>query len=347
MLVYIKSPPSIPLHKPPPTMLGDGGLGFLHPQFSCGHNVRTVYVNTQTTCAEIISTISDATGLSAITSSQMRKKREKTDDKSDDKTDVIELGNQLSLAAGQLAISVTLTLPIASRENTLSLIFSGILAKDKRQKDTVNAQKAARPPTRRGTIGHDLTSTTSSFHVPSSRASLALFHDLLPVQPLPNRLTLAQLMVLLEERGQSLSFPYLALTIKNKNSSEAFQEGSYVRPCLRQGATMKIVKFLHSFRFSGPSKGQDEGEIPEDVLLGCASLPTTLQIFASMGGLSLLAQHLPLLYPEISRQISPKLSADKLHESSKQVSSLDSEWVKVEGPDDMFDVSNWQLFPLP
>ena len=42
--------------------------------------------------------------------------------------------------------------------------------------------------------------------------------------------------------------------------------------------------------------------IPDSVLLETSSAPTALQVFASVGGLSLLAEHLPVLYPEVSKR---------------------------------------------
>lgn len=84
---------------------------------------------------------------------------------------------------------------------------------------------------------------------------------------------------------------------------------------------------------------EPKSQIADESLLACASLPTTLQVFASMGGLSLLAQHLPLLYPEISRQISPKSGSDKTDSAKVPNSSLECDWVKVDAAEDMFDVS--------
>lgn len=54
---------------------------------------------------------------------------------------------------------------------------------------------------------------------------MALYHDLLPGQPLPHDLTLAQLLFLLEERGHEFIFPYLTLSIKKNQNADKFEEG--------------------------------------------------------------------------------------------------------------------------
>lgn len=49
---------------------------------------------------------------------------------------------------------------------------------------------------------------------------------------------------------------------------------------------------------------------------------SALQVFSSMGGLALLAQHLPTIYPEAVRLTTAEKSAPD---------QSDSEWIKVEG----------------
>ena len=76
--------------------------------------------------------------------------------------------------------------------------------------------------------------------------------------------------------------------------------------------------------------------LPGSVLLESASLPSALQVFASVGGLALLAEHLPLLYPEVSRQVSaPPAGPAHPHPTP----SISSEWVAVESSDFSFEVS--------
>lgn len=44
----------------------------------------------------------------------------------------------------------------------------------------------------------------------------------------------------------------------------------------------------------------------ELALLSLEPLPSTLHVFTSQGGLSLLAQHMSLLYPDMAQQVPPE-----------------------------------------
>lgn len=89
-------------------MLGDRGLAYLHPQFGCGHNVRTIYVNTQTTCADIISSIFDASILTSTPASDAAKNNEKSTEKNTmdkshtSKSGIDSLVGHISYAAGNI-----------------------------------------------------------------------------------------------------------------------------------------------------------------------------------------------------------------------------------------------------
>jgi len=68
-----------------------------------------------------------------------------------------------------------------------------------------------------------------------------------------------------------------------------------------------------------------------DHLLSYPGLPTPLQVFTQQGGLALLAQHLPLVYPETLRYSTP----DKVATPD----AIDAEWVKVDASDDIYEVN--------
>lgn len=59
-------------------------------------------------------------------------------------------------------------------------------------------------------------------------------------------------------------------------------------------------------------------------------LPSPLQIFSNRGGLSLLALYLPTVYPESLKALLP--FADK-----EKTPTANSEWVKVEANDDIYE----------
>lgn len=55
---------------------------------------------------------------------------------------------------------------------------------------------------------------------------------------------------------------------------------------------------------------------------------SALQVFSSMGGLALLAEHLPIVYPETVRAPVAEKPTAELSES---------DWVKVDGSDDIYE----------
>ena len=84
---------------------------------------------------------------------------------------------------------------------------------------------------------------------------------------------------------------------------------------------------------------EEENEMSYALLLSTPSFPSALQIFASVGGLALLAEHLPLLYdPELTRQPT---SQENSTQSSKSVSNTMGvdDWVTVEPfPEEFYEV---------
>ena len=61
-----------------------------------------------------------------------------------------------------------------------------------------------------------------------------------------------------------------------------------------------------------------------------------MQVFASVGGLALLAEHLPLLYPEVSRQ---GISMDGVKDLG---SGVGPDWGTVENTEDIYEVRGWK-----
>lgn len=62
-------------------------------------------------------------------------------------------------------------------------------------------------------------------------------------------------------------------------------------------------------------------------------IPSPLQIFSQIGGLALLAEHLPLVYPE-PQQSTPSSAVSPFSPPPQ----LESEWVKVDATDDIYMV---------
>lgn len=87
-----------------------------------------------------------------------------------------------------------------------------------------------------------------------------------------------------------------------------------------------------------PDAADDPDEIADEVLTASSTFPTPLQVFASCNGLALLAEHLPILYPEISRQIT---SADSGEVTPNVTVGSDpnQDWVTVDSyPEDYYMV---------
>ena len=80
--------------------------------------------------------------------------------------------------------------------------------------------------------------------------------------------------------------------------------------------------------------------IPAVVLLDSPSLTSTIQVFSSVGGLCLLAEHLPILYPEIPRQATdgaPQTTSTSGKEGP--AGGVGHDWVTVQSADELLDVS--------
>uniref|UniRef100_T1IPT5 Dual E2 ubiquitin-conjugating enzyme/E3 ubiquitin-protein ligase BIRC6 n=1 Tax=Strigamia maritima TaxID=126957 RepID=T1IPT5_STRMM len=248
-----------------------------HPRFGCGHRSRLLYVSTQMTCSDIVKNVSDSSGLTRI-----QPNVEVKENKDQCVKDIIEIGLEL---VDYLSVA------------------AGVTAKDKRHRDPKSSHAehaaASKPPV-------DLSAANANS---LSFPTFVLTHELLPGQPLPGALTLAQLMTILEDRGLPLSNANITLTLTQTRKSRDDKDSS-----------------------------DNSSAMSTAMLLSATPLPTTLSVFASMGGLALLAQHLPLLYPEITRHSTPvsrPVTADK--NGTDLGTFLDSDWVKVEGTDEIND----------
>ena len=83
----------------------------------------------------------------------------------------------------------------------------------------------------------------------------------------------------------------------------------------------------------------------------CSDLPvlsSTLQTFSSVGGLALLAEHLPLLYPDFSRQaasidVSRDMTSGAIGISNTVPGQFGHDWVTVESAEEIYEVRNQTL----
>lgn len=70
--------------------------------------------------------------------------------------------------------------------------------------------------------------------------------------------------------------------------------------------------------------------INQNLLTLWTSIDSTLEVFSSKGGLTILAKHLPLVYPDSSR---PTLLVEK----SPTQEQSDADWVKIEHNDNVYE----------
>lgn len=83
-------------------------------------------------------------------------------------------------------------------------------------------------------------------------------------------------------------------------------------------------------------------KIPD--IFNVSPVPSTIEVFSRMGGLGLLAKHLPVVYPETLRQIAvgTKFTGSVglvmgMNKESPVTMHSDAEWVKIETADDFYD----------
>ncbi|XP_052766452.1 baculoviral IAP repeat-containing protein 6-like isoform X2 [Mya arenaria] len=170
-----------------------------------------------------------------------------------------------------------------------------------------------RPPTRRGRNEP----TPTKLNMPL----LTVTHKLLPsTKGLPYELTLSQLCNVLQEQG--LPYGENVLDFHLSFNSTTNQQDSQ------------------------PDLTDNADEVPDEVLLTSPMYPTPLQVFASVGGLALLAEHLPLLYPEISRQIASPVTSGET--TPNMTNGADNDWVTVDNyPDPDFYSLYEPVSPAP
>ncbi|CAL1542612.1 unnamed protein product [Lymnaea stagnalis] len=182
---------------------------------------------------------------------------------------------------------------------------SAAIAKEKREKSpSSKSTLPPRPPTRRGRHTNDSLLESGSFRIPQALFRARLRYIAIPGRDLPHSLTLSQLLHVLSD------YALLPSTL--------------------------ALQFVVRLRSPGPSSfkdGLDESIASDEALMSSPPFPSALKVFANVGGLALLAQHLPLLFPEISRQ-----SANiEVVSDNNNINDIGHDWVTVESSDELYD----------
>ncbi|KAK7805942.1 hypothetical protein U0070_003808 [Myodes glareolus] len=134
-------------------------------------------------------------------------------------------------------------------------------------------------------------------------------------QPLPAEMTLAQLLTLLYDRKLPQGYRSIDLTVKlgSKVITDP-NHGELIGSCPEDEALT-------------PSDECMDGVLDESLLETCP-IQSPLQVFAGMGGLALIAERLPMLYPEVIQQVSAPVVASTTQEKPKDSDQF--EWVTIE-----------------
>lgn len=143
-------------------------------------------------------------------------------------------------------------------------------------------------------------------------------------------MTLAQLLTLLYDRKLPQGYRSIDLTVKL--GSKVITDPSLSKT--------DSFKRLHPEKDHGDLVGscpEDEALTPSDEcmdgvldesLLETCPIQSPLQVFAGMGGLALIAERLPMLYPEVIQQVSAPVIASTTQEKPKDSDQF--EWVTIE-----------------
>ncbi|XP_072712709.1 dual E2 ubiquitin-conjugating enzyme/E3 ubiquitin-protein ligase BIRC6 isoform X8 [Ciconia boyciana] len=279
-----------------------------HPMYGAGHKFRTLHLPVSTTLAEVLDRVSDTPSITAKLINEQKEDKEKKNYEEKEKVKA-ENGFQ---------------------DNYSVVVASGLKSQSKRAVSST----PPRPPSRRGRVMADKVGTSSSGGESSSKTISVpvfhLYHKLLPGQPLPAEMTLAQLLTLLYDRKLPQGYRSIDLTVKL--GSKVISDPSLSKT--------DSFKRLHTEKEHADLLGpcpEDEAISPGDEcmdavldesLLETCPIQSPLQVFAGMGGLALIAERLPMLYPDVIQQVSAPVVTSTTQE--KQKDSDQFEWVTIE-----------------
>uniref|UniRef100_A0A8L0DVI1 Dual E2 ubiquitin-conjugating enzyme/E3 ubiquitin-protein ligase BIRC6 n=1 Tax=Oncorhynchus mykiss TaxID=8022 RepID=A0A8L0DVI1_ONCMY len=276
-----------------------------HPMYGAGHKYRTLHLPISTTLAEVLDRVSDTPSITAKLINEQKEDKEKKnhDEKEKMKTDS------------------------GFQDNFSVVVASGLKSQSKRALST-----PPRPPSRRGRVMSD--KLTASGVDPSAKTLSVpvfhLYHKLLPGQPLPAEMTLAQLLTLLYDRKLPQGYHSIDLTVK-LGSKVISDPGISKTDSFKRLRTEKgMCDMLSSCPEDEPMTPGDEGldAAIDESLLETKPIQSPLQVFAGMGGLALIAERLPMLYPDVIQQVSAPVVPSTTQEKPKDSDQF--EWVTIE-----------------
>ncbi|XP_050990219.1 baculoviral IAP repeat-containing protein 6 isoform X2 [Labeo rohita] len=277
-----------------------------HPMYGAGHKFRKLHLPISTTLSEVLDRVSDTPSITAKLINEQKEDKEK---KNHEEKEKMKADNGF-------------------QDNYSVVVASGLKSQSKRALST-----PPRPPSRRGRVLSDKLAASSGVDPSAKTISVPVFHlchKLLPGQPLPPEMTLAQLLTLLYERKLPQGYRSIDLTVK-LGSKVISDPGLSKTDSFKRLRTEKDhCEMLSGCPDDEPMTPGDEGldAAVDDTLLETSPIQSPLQVFAGMGGLALIAERLPMLYPDVIQQVSAPVVPSTTQEKPKDSDQF--EWVTIE-----------------
>uniref|UniRef100_A0A3B3YZP8 UBC core domain-containing protein n=1 Tax=Poecilia mexicana TaxID=48701 RepID=A0A3B3YZP8_9TELE len=274
-----------------------------HPMYGAGHKYRTLHLPISTTLAEVLDRVSTP----SITAKLISEQKEDKEKKNHEEKEKMKADNGF--------------------QDNYSVVVASLKSQSKRALLT-----PPRPPSRRGRIVSDKLTSSSGVDPSAKTISVPVFHlyhKLLP-QPLPPEMTLAQLLTLLYDRKMPQGYQSINLTVK-LGSKVISDPGLSKTDSFKRLRTEKDhCDMLNSCPEDEPMMASEEclDAATDESLLETNPIQSPLQVFAGMGGLALIAERLPMLYPDVIQQVSAPLISASSQEKSKDSDQF--EWVTIE-----------------
>lgn len=282
----------------------NGNFVPVHPTFNQSNNKALMYLGTNLTLADIFDQYV------SFSSNALKEKNNNTSNGVGGSS-----GNSNGNKKEQTKIDFKSLYSMALADSDLSMA-AGVTAKDKRVKDAKNQNVVApKLKKKRYTISE---CSTNSIDILEGKIIRC---DTLPYKNLSFNLTLAQVLKMMEENGYTQDWPCIHLTItQNKGILvNRFLIGTVTN--IFFDFSFSCFNLLTCLLFLGVE--DDNGKYKSSKSISTLTpISCALQVFSSMGGLSLLAQHLPTVYSE---SIRPTTQDKQINDQSE------SDWVKVEG----------------
>ncbi|KAL6101444.1 birc6 [Pungitius sinensis] len=278
-----------------------------HPMYGAGHKYRTLHLPISTTLAEVLDRVSDTPSITAKLINEQKEDKEKKNHEEKEKMKA-DSGFQ---------------------DNYSVVVASGLKSQSKRALST-----PPRPPSRRGRVMSDKLTASSGVDPSAKTISVPVFHlyhKLLPGQPLPSEMTLAQLLTLLYDRKLPQGYQSINLTVK-LGSKVISDPGLSKTDSFKRLRTEKVdhCDILNSCPEDEPMAASEDclDAATDESLLETNPIQSPLQVFAGMGGLALIAERLPMLYPDVIQQVSAPVVPSATQEKPKDSDQF--EWVTIE-----------------